>query len=163
MCILFSCLFSLRKMPSVDFEEAAVTVSGGPGNMLNTAATTPPGNTFDRVETRASTLYDSVPTWKQSIIVFTCSWGALTTCLSSTSLLSVGKEVSDDLKTTTQVVTFSSAGYVLAMGLGALLWIPIARVIMSRVCYHPSLLMIIRLLASEQHTSHAISYCLHSR
>jgi hypothetical protein len=38
------------------------------------------------------------------------------------------REISEDLKTTSQAVTFSTAGLMMAMGMSALIWNPIASV-----------------------------------
>ena len=100
--------------------------------MTAEAAVSQPENTLDRVETRASILYDSIPLWRKCIIVFACSWSTLAACFSSTSLLSASKEISEDLHTTGQVVTFSTAGLMLAMGMSALIWSPVASVSRSR-------------------------------
>lgn len=83
---------------------------------------------LNRVETRASILYDSIPLWRKCLIVFVTSWTTLAACFSSTSLLAASKEISEDLNTTSQVVTLSTAGLLLAMGLSALVWSPIASV-----------------------------------
>jgi hypothetical protein len=96
--------------------------------MTAEAATSQPENMLDRVETRVSILYDSIPMWRKCIIVFACSWSTLAACFSSTSLLSASKEISEDLDTTSQVVTFSTAGLMLAMGQSALVWSPVASV-----------------------------------
>lgn len=116
-------------MSSVDPEK---TVSG-PTEPIGTpmtaeAAVSQPQNTLDRVETRASILYDSISLQKKCMIVFACSWSTLAACFSSTSLLSASKEISEDLNTTSQVVTFSTACLILAMGISALIWSPIANV-----------------------------------
>lgn len=87
-----------------------------------------PVNTLDRVETRASILYGSIDFCKKCIIVFACSWSTLAACFSSTSLLSASKEISEEFNTTSQVVTFSTAGLMMAMGTSALIWSPIASV-----------------------------------
>lgn len=116
-------------MPLIDTEKAVSTPTT-PSNMptLIAAAAPPDENTLDRVDTQVSAFYDSIPMWKKSIVVFTCSWGALTACFSSTSLLSASKEIGEDLDTASQVVTLSSAGLVFAMGMSALVWSPIASV-----------------------------------
>lgn len=96
--------------------------------MTAEAAVSQPGNTLDRVETRVSILYNSITLSKKCLIVFACSWSTLTACFSSTSLLSASKEISEEFDTTSQVVTFSTAGLMMAMGLSALIWSPIASV-----------------------------------
>lgn len=113
-------------MSSVDPEKPTSMPIGNP--MTAEAAVSQPENTLDRVDTRASIMYDSEPLWRKCIIVFACSWGALAACFSSTSLLSASKEISDDLDTTSQVVTLSTAGLLLAMSMSALVWSPIASV-----------------------------------
>lgn len=105
---------------------APAEASGAP--LTAEAAVSQPGNTLDRVETRASILYDSIPLWRKCVIVFSCSWSTLAACFSSTSLLSASKEISEDLNTTSQVVTLSTAGLMVAMGMSALVWSPIASV-----------------------------------
>ena len=119
-------------MSSTD-PEKAVPAPKEPSDMPMTAeaAVSQPENTLDRVETRASILYDSIPLWRKCIIVFACSWSTLAACFSSTSLLSASKEISEDLHTTSQVVTFSTAGLMLAMGQSALVWNPVASVSVS--------------------------------
>lgn len=119
-------------MSSTD-PEKAVPAPKEPSDMPMTAeaAVSQPENTLDRVETRASILYDSIPLWRKCIIVFACSWSTLAACFSSTSLLSASKEISEDLHTTSQVVTFSTAGLMLAMGQSALVWSPVASVSVS--------------------------------
>ncbi|KAF3039495.1 hypothetical protein E8E12_002806 [Didymella heteroderae] len=105
-------------MSSVDPEKAASEPTEPMGTpMTAEAAVSQPGNTLDRVETRASMLYDSITLWK------------------NTSLLSASKEISEDLNTTSQVVTFSTAGLMMAMGMSALIWSPIASIIGRRPAY----------------------------
>ncbi|KAF3052625.1 hypothetical protein E8E11_010814 [Didymella keratinophila] len=123
-------------MFSVDSEKAVsepVEPTGTP--MTAEAAVPQPGNTLDRVETRASILYNSIPLWRKCIIVFACSWSTLAACFSSTSLLSASKEISEDLNTTSQVVTFSTAGLMMAMGMSALIWSPVASITGRRSAY----------------------------
>jgi len=116
-------------MSSTDPEKASSTPAEPSGTPMTVeAAVAQPENTLDRVETRASILYDSISLWRKCLIVFACSWGALAACFSSTSLLSASKEISEDLNTTSQVVTLSTAGLLLAMSLSALVWSPIASV-----------------------------------
>ncbi|KAJ8117866.1 hypothetical protein OPT61_g1031 [Boeremia exigua] len=119
-------------MSSTDLEKASTPI-GDP--ITAEAAVSQPQNTLDRVETRASILYDSIPLWRKCFVVFACSWGALAACFSSTSLLSASQEISTDLNTSSQVVTLSSAGLMLAMGMSALVWSPIASIIGRRVAY----------------------------
>lgn len=116
-------------MSSVDSEKFVF----GPNEPIGTpmtaeAAVSQPENMLDRVETRASMLYGSITLWKKCVIVFACSWSTLAACFSSTSLLSASKEISKDLNTTSHVVTFSTAGLMMAMGMSALIWSPIATV-----------------------------------
>ncbi|KAF2631026.1 putative MFS transporter [Macroventuria anomochaeta] len=120
-------------MPSIDPEKAVSAPTEPTGSPE--AAVSQPENTLDRVETRASILYDSIPLWRKCIIVFACSWSTLAACFSSTSLLWASKEISEDLNTTSQVVTFSTAGLILAMGMSALVWSPIASIVGRRVAY----------------------------
>jgi hypothetical protein len=116
-------------MPSTDPETALPTPAEPTGTPITAeAAVTQPENSLDRVETRASILYDSIPLWRKCIIVFVTSWSTLAACFSSTSLLSASEEISEDLNTTSQVVGFSTAGLLLAMGLSALVWSPVASV-----------------------------------
>lgn len=125
--IVRPCKFSI--MASTDLEKAVSTPTETTGTpMTAEAAVSQPENTLDRIETRASILYDSISLWRKCLIVFACSWSTLAACFSSTSLLSASKEISEDLNTTSQVVTFSTAGLMLAMGMSALVWSPIASV-----------------------------------
>lgn len=69
-----------------------------------------------------------IPLWRKCIIIFATSWTMLTACFSSTSLISVSKEISEDLNTTNQTVILSTAGLILAMGMSTLVWSSIATV-----------------------------------
>jgi len=123
-----------RKMSSVDSEKAFPESNEPIGTpMTAEAALSQPENTLDQVETRASILYNSTTLWKKCVIVFVCSWSTLAACFSSTSLLSASTEISKDLNTTSQVVTFSTAGLMMAMGMSALVWSPIASVSRDRL------------------------------
>jgi hypothetical protein len=114
-------------MSSFDSDEAASEpIESICTPMTAEAAVSQPGNMLERVETRASILYNSISLWKKCLIVFACSWSTLAACFSSTSLLSASREISEDLKTTSQAVTFSTAGLMMAMS--ALIWNPIASV-----------------------------------
>ena len=120
-------------MSSIDSEKADSAPSEPTGTpMTAEAAVSQPGNTLDRVDTRASILYDSITLWRKCVIVFACSWSTLAACFSSTSLLSASMEISEDLNTTSQVVTFSTAGLMMAMGLSSFIWSPVASVSRGR-------------------------------
>ena len=113
-------------MAATDPEKAVPTPTSPP--LPAEAHVSQPETTLNRVEMRASILYDSTPLWRKCVIVCACSWSTLAACFSSTCLLSASKEISQDLNTTSQAVTFSTAGLMLAMGMSALVWSPVASV-----------------------------------
>jgi hypothetical protein len=83
---------------------------------------------LEKVETNASALYDTLPLWRKSILVFVTSWTTLGACFSSTSLLSANKEIAAELGTTPNVINLSTGGLLFAMGISSLVWGPIAAV-----------------------------------
>ena len=85
-------------------------------------------NDLSKIETNASALYSSIPLWKKCIIVFATSWSTLGACFSSTSLLSAGQEIAQDLGTSVEAVNLSTGGLLVAMGLSSLIWSPVAAV-----------------------------------
>ncbi|KAF2637308.1 putative MFS transporter [Massarina eburnea CBS 473.64] len=80
-------------------------------------------------------MYDTIPMWRKCVIVFVTSWTTLSACFSSTSLLSATHEIAVDMNTTTEAVSLSTAGLLVAMGLSPLVWSPIASIIGRRMAY----------------------------
>jgi hypothetical protein len=83
---------------------------------------------LEKSQTAVSGLNSGIPFWRRCIVVFVLSWVTLGATFSSTSLLSVGTEISEDLHTTPEAVNFSSGGLLLAMGLSSFVWSPLAAV-----------------------------------
>lgn len=83
---------------------------------------------LEKVETNASALYNTLPLWRKSILVFVTSWTTLGACFSSTSLLSANNEIALDLGTTPNVINLSTGGLLFALGMSSLVWGPVAAV-----------------------------------
>jgi hypothetical protein len=85
-------------------------------------------NALEKSATTVSGIDTGVPLWRRCIIVFVLSWITLSATFSSTSLLSVATEISNDLHTTPGIVNLSTGGLLLAMGMSSFIWSPLTSV-----------------------------------
>lgn len=113
---------------SVSDAEKAVPTGTPTAPPIATTVSQRPRDALNKTETLGSDIFDSIPLWRKSLVVFATSWTTLAACFSSTSLLSASTEIAADLHSTPEVVSLSTAGLLFAIGLSALVWSPIAAV-----------------------------------
>ncbi|KAF2015283.1 MFS general substrate transporter [Aaosphaeria arxii CBS 175.79] len=106
----------------------------------------PSPNDLSKVETNASALYDTLPTYHKALIVFTTSWSTLAACFSSTSLLSAAVEIAADLNTTPEVINLSTGGLMLAMGCSSFVWSPLSSIFGRQLAYRSCMAVLMAFL-----------------
>lgn len=83
-----------------------------------------------------STNAPELPKWRRYVILFIVAWNTLVVTSTSTSLLIATPEISDELKTTPEILNITNAGVLLAMGCSSLIWSPIAELSSRRIAYN---------------------------
>lgn len=70
----------------------------------------------------------ALPNWRKCVILFIVSWMTLAATFSSTCLFPAIPEIANEFHTTSEAISVSNAGVLLAMGSSSLIWGPIAAV-----------------------------------
>jgi hypothetical protein len=78
-------------------------------------------------------VYDRLPAHRKNIIVCLLSFCSFLAPISSTSVLAANVEVAAEYKTTTSIINFSNAMYMLFMGLSPMFWGPMSQVYGRRI------------------------------
>ena len=83
-----------------------------------------------------------LPLWRKCIILFVVSWMTLAVTFSSTSYLPASPEIATEFSTTTEILNYTNAGVLLAMGFSSLIWGPVGNLIGRKYAYNLAILML---------------------
>ena len=120
---------------------AGSTVVDVESQPTGTGSTTPPA--CEKLETPAETKHQfDLPVWRKCMILFVVSWMTLAVTFSSTSYLPASPEIAVEFSTTTEILNYTNAGVMLAMGFSSLIWGPVGRLIGRKYAYNFAILML---------------------
>lgn len=91
--------------------------------------------------TEGTTQYD-LPLWRKCVILFVVSWMTLAVTFSSTSYLPASPDIAVEFSTTTEILNYTNAGVILAMGFSPLIWGPMGKLIGRKFAYNFAILML---------------------
>lgn len=86
-----------------------------------------------------STKAPELPKWRRYVILFIVAWNTLVVTSTSTSLLIATPEISEEIKTTPEILNITNAGVLIAMGCSSLLWSPVAELTSRRIAYNTAM------------------------
>lgn len=119
----------------------AVDLESQPANTVPSPVSAPQPSDKPQDPSNSTKQYD-LPFWRKCIILFVVSWMTLAVTFSSTSYLPASPEIATEFSTTTEILNYTNAGVLLAMGFSSLIWGPVGNLIGRKYAYNIAILML---------------------
>lgn len=116
-----------------------VDLESQPAGTATLTPTPPPEKPQGPAET--TNQYD-LPLWRKCMILFVVSWMTLAVTFSSTSYLPASPDIAAEFSTTTEILNYTNAGVMLAMGFSSMIWGPVGKLIGRKYAYNIAILVL---------------------
>lgn len=141
----------LRGSTVVDVESQQPTGTTTPTSVIPQTPTPTPAQVEAQIQTHVpdkladaaeqTNQYD-LPLWRKCMILFVVSWMTLAVTFASTSYLPASPDIAEEFSTTTEILNYTNAGVILAMGTSPLIWGPVGKLIGRKYAYNFAILML---------------------